>query len=163
MKIFQGTRRPALGAVALVHFVVDCAFCRLLTILAWAQALQNWDQLVAFDHIHDILSCGLACWIRWIKGALIGLEFESYSTPIVQRVRELELDGHWACVSWRNGIVNQDQSRTFNLRAFTALSKAIGSSSRRAAASQLHITARIFWECRVGRHCNWIAELEPRG
>jgi hypothetical protein len=95
MKIFQGTGRPALGAVALIHFVVDRVACwRLLAILAWAQALQNWDQLVALDHVHDILLW--LCLISWINDELVGLEFESYSTPIVQRVLELDLDGHWA-------------------------------------------------------------------
>lgn len=95
MKIFQGTGRPALGAVALIHFVVDRVACwRLLAILAWAQALQNWDQLVALDHVHDILLW--LCLISWINDELVGLEFESYSAPIVQRVLELDLDGHWA-------------------------------------------------------------------
>lgn len=96
VEVFQGTRGPAFGAVALVHLVVviieTCGrLWRLLAILAWAQALQNWDQLVALNHVHDILSRLLS---GWILDELVGLDFESYSAPIVQRVLELDLDGH---------------------------------------------------------------------
>jgi len=93
MKIFQGTRGPAFGAVALIHLVIGCIACWwLLAIFAWAQALQNWDQLVALEHVHDILSRRFS---SWISDELVGLEFESYSAPIVQRVLELDLDSHW--------------------------------------------------------------------
>lgn len=129
MKVFQGTRGPAFGAVALVHLVVviietfTFTCWRLLAIFAWAQALQNWDQLVALNHVHDILGLFAGC----ILGELVGLEFESYSAPIVHRVRQLDLDGHWTtcirrsarlAVFWRNGIGNGQESRTFSRRAF---------------------------------------------
>lgn len=129
VKVFQGTRGPAFGAVALVHLVVviietfTFTCWRLLAIFAWAQALQNWDQLVALNHVHDILGLFAGC----ILGELVGLEFESYSAPIVHRVRQLDLDGHWTtcirrsarlAVFWRNGIGNGQESRTFSRRAF---------------------------------------------
>lgn len=100
MKIFQWALGPACGAVAFIHFVIGRRGLGH-AILAWAQTLQNWNQLVALDHVHDVLS-RLVC----VSLDLVGLEFESYSAPIVCRVLELDLDGHWTVVSWLDSIRN---------------------------------------------------------
>ena len=166
VEVFQGTICPAFGAVALVHLVVviieTCRrLGRLLAIFAWAQALQNWDQLVALNHVHDILGLHFS---GWILDDLVGLEFESYSAPIVHRVLELDLEGHRTAftgrrftpiaVAWLNGIGNGQESRTFNLCAFGALSKDC------AAARSAAATIATIWLRRDG---NGIAELERGG
>lgn len=143
MKIFQRTVGPACGAVALIHFVIGC-YGIGLAILAWAQTLQNWNQLVALDHVHDVfgrLSCS--------SYDLVGLEFESYSTPIVYWVLELDLDGHWTMISWLDSILNVHQSCILRRRALGALSNDLAILTRGAAATAVS-----------GLNGNGIAELE---